>query len=70
MDTGVEVKIIAPESWHQNWLLQVVNVQLLGTGTLSQVKQNMRWVDCIGLEDHRRKAKSYVSRITMILGGT
>ena len=53
VDTGVDVTIISSESWHLNWPLQDVNVQLLGIRTLSHVKQKERWVDCIGLERHR-----------------
>ena len=47
MDTGVNVSIITPESWHPNWPLQEADVQLLGIRTISQVKQSMRWVDYI-----------------------
>lgn len=52
---GVAVTIIAPESWHSNWPLQV--------------KQSMRWVECIGLEGHRGKLKPDVANIGMNLWG-
>ena len=45
---GADVTIISSESWHPNWYLQGVNVQFSGIGTLSQVKQSVRWVKCIG----------------------
>ena len=33
IDTGVDVNIITPESWHPNWPLQEADAQLLGIGT-------------------------------------
>ncbi len=33
LDTGADVSIITPESWHPYWPLQNVNVQFLGIGT-------------------------------------
>ena len=41
LDTGADVTIITPESWHLNWPLQEADVQFLGIGTISQVKQSM-----------------------------
>ena len=55
VETGVDVTVILSKSWHPNWCLQDVNVQFLGIRTLSQVKQRMRWVECIGLEGQRGK---------------
>ena len=46
-NTGEDVSIIAPESWYPNRHLQEANAQLLGIGTLYQVKQSMRWVEKI-----------------------
>ncbi|KAL6083314.1 hypothetical protein STEG23_007305 [Scotinomys teguina] len=69
MDTGADVTIIAPEFWHPNWPVQEVNVQLLGIGTLSQVKQSARWLECIGPEGQRAKLKPYVANIAMNLWG-
>ena len=40
LDTGADVSIITPEPWHPNWPLQEVDVQFLGIGTLSRVKQD------------------------------
>ena len=42
LNTGVDVTIITPESWHPEWPLQETDIQFLGIGTLSQVKQSMR----------------------------
>ena len=50
VDMGADVTIIAPKSWHPGWPLQEVNVQLSGTGSLSQVKQSTRWVEFTGPE--------------------
>ncbi|KAL6031758.1 hypothetical protein STEG23_037209 [Scotinomys teguina] len=69
VDTGADVTIIAPEFWHPNWPVQEVNVQLLGIGTLSQVKQSARWLECIGPEGQRAKLKPYVANIAMNLWG-
>ena len=35
LDTGADVSIITPESWHPHWPLQEVDIQFLGIGTLS-----------------------------------
>ena len=40
LDTGADMSIITPESWHPDWSLQEAEIQLLGTATLSQVKQS------------------------------
>ncbi|KAL6094337.1 hypothetical protein STEG23_002841 [Scotinomys teguina] len=69
VDTGADVTIIAPEFWYPNWPVQEVNVQLLGIGTLSQVKQSARWLECIGPEGQRAKLKPYVANIAMNLWG-
>ena len=50
LDTGVDMSSIIPESWHPDWPLQEADIQFLGTGNLSQVKQGTRWVECIGQE--------------------
>ena len=42
LDMGLDVSIIAAESWYLNWPFQEEDVQLLGIGTLSHVKQIMR----------------------------
>ena len=63
----MDVTKIEPDSWHPNWPLQEVNVQVLGIGTLSQVKQNTRWVKCIETEEQRRKLKSHVANTEMNL---
>ena len=44
------MSIITPESWHPYWPLQETDIQFLGFETLFQVKQNMRWVECMGPE--------------------
>ena len=65
IDTGADVSIITPESWHPNWPLQEADVQLLGIGTISQVKQSTRWVHCIGSEGQRGKLRPYVADIAI-----
>lgn len=35
------------EYWHSGWPLQEADVRFLGIEILSQVKQCMRWVECI-----------------------
>ena len=40
IDTGADMSIITPESWHPKRPLQEADVQLLRIGTLSQVKQS------------------------------
>ncbi|KAL6072049.1 hypothetical protein STEG23_002098, partial [Scotinomys teguina] len=63
VDRGADVTIIALEFWHPNCPLQEENVQLLGIGTLSQVKQSARWLECIGPEEQRAKLKPCVADI-------
>lgn len=51
IDIGLDVTIISPTSWHPEWLLQKVNIQLPGVGTLplvKELKKRTRWVKCIG----------------------
>ena len=43
----VYVAIILPKSWHTVWHLQDVNIQHLVIATLFQIKQSVRWVECI-----------------------
>ena len=61
------MSIITPESWHPNWPLQEADVQLLGIGTISQVKQSTRWDYCIGPEGQRGKLRPYVANIAVNL---
>lgn len=42
IDIGAALTIISPKSWHLDWPLQEVNIQILGIRTLSQVKQSAR----------------------------
>ena len=64
-----DVAIISPKSWHPNWPLQEVSIQLLETETLSQVKQSTSLVKCIDPEGQREKLKPYVANIAMNLWG-
>lgn len=66
---GADVTIITPESWHPSWPLQEVNAQVLRIGTVSQVKQNMRWVECIGPEGQRGRLRQYVAYTAVNLWG-
>ena len=65
----MDVTIITPESWHPNWPLQEADVQFLGIGTLSQVKQSTRWVECIGPEGQRERLMPYVTNSEVNLQG-
>lgn len=62
---GADVNITTPGSWHLKWLLQEADVQFLGIETMSQVKQSMRWVQCIGPEGQRRRLWPYVANIAV-----
>ena len=57
IDMGEDISIITPESWHPNWPLQEADVQFLGIGTLSQVKQSTRRIKCIGSEGQRGRLR-------------
>ena len=69
LDTGVDVTVINPESWHLNWSLQEADVQLEGVGTISQMKQSTKWVEYIGQEGQKEKLRPYVAHITVNLWG-
>jgi hypothetical protein len=69
IDIGAALTIISPKSWHLDWPLQEVNIQLLVIGTLYQVKQSTRWVECIGPKRQVGKLKPYMANITMNLWG-
>ena len=69
LDIGVDVTIITSESWHLDWPLQETDIQFLGIGTLSQVKQSMRWVECIGPEGQKGRLRPYVANIAVNLWG-
>ena len=43
VDIRADVTMISSKSWHADWPLQEVNIQLLGTGTLPQAKASARW---------------------------
>ena len=69
LDTGVDVSIITSESWHLHWPLQEVDIQFLGIGTLSRVKQSTRWVNFIGPDGQIGKLRPYVANIVVNLWG-
>ena len=69
LDTGVNMTIITPESWHPDWPLQEADIQFLGIGTLSQVKQSTRWVKCRGPEGQKERLRPYVANIAVNLWG-
>ena len=67
IDKDADVSIITPESWHLNWPLQESDIQFLEIGTLSQVKQRKRWVECIGPEGQKGRLRPYVGSIAVNL---
>ena len=69
LDTGANVTIINPESCNPDWPLQEADIQFLGIGTLSQVKQSTRWVECIGPEGQKGRLRPYVANIAVNLWG-
>ena len=50
VDTGADVTIIAQKFWPQKWPFREANVQFLGIGTLSRVRQSVNSVVYIGPE--------------------
>ena len=57
------------ESWHLYWPLQEADVQFLGIGTLSQVKQNTTCFEFIGPERQKERLRPCVANITVNLRG-
>lgn len=69
MDTGADVTIISPKSWNSEWPLQNVHTQFIGIGRLSQIKQNVQCIKCVGPEGQRGKLRPYVTDIPINLWG-
>ena len=69
LDMGADVSIITPEYWHPNQPLQEIDIQFLGIGILSHMKQSTRWVECIGPEEQREILRPYVANIAVNLWG-
>ncbi|MGE9640383.1 pol protein pepsin-like aspartate protease and reverse transcriptase [Escherichia coli] len=69
VDTGADVTIITQKSWPQKWPLREANVQFLGIGTLSRVRQSVNSVVCIGPEGQKGRLKPYVADIAINLWG-
>ncbi|MBV2133728.1 pol protein [Pseudomonas sp. MAP12] len=69
VDTGADVTIITQKSWPQKWPLREANVQFLGIGTLSRVRQSVNSVVCIGPEGQKGILKPYVADIAINLWG-
>lgn len=69
VDTGADVTAITRKSWPPLWPLQEVDIQFQGVGTLSQVKQSVRWLKCTGPEGQIGKLRPYVADTTINLWG-
>ncbi|ERE67690.1 protease-like protein [Cricetulus griseus] len=69
VDTGADVTIITQKSWPQKWPLREANVQFLGIGTLSRVRQSVNSVVYIGPEGQKGILKPYVADIAINLWG-
>ena len=67
LDIGADVTIITNKSWPRNWHLREVNVQFLGIGTLSLVKQSTRWIECVEPEGQRGRLRPYVADLVINL---
>lgn len=50
MDAEATVSIISQESWNPNQPFQEISTCFLGIGTLSQVKQSVEGIKCVGPE--------------------
>lgn len=61
--------IFSSGSWHAGWSLHEVNIQYLGTESLSQVKQSTGWVECSRSEGLIGKLKSHIAEIAMNVWG-
>ena len=48
VNNGAEVTIISPKDWSAGWPLQEINIQYLGVGILSQIKQITKELKCAG----------------------
>jgi hypothetical protein len=68
-DNGADVTIISPKSKPASWPLQEVGIQFQGGGTLSQIKQSIRWLKCTGPEGEVEKLTRYVADIAINLWG-
>jgi hypothetical protein len=50
----------SPKSWPSNCPLKEVDIQFQGVETLSQVKQTIRWLKCIGPKSQTGRLRFYV----------
>lgn len=67
--TGADVTIMFPRSWNSEWPLQNIHTQFIGTDRLSQIKQSVQWVKCVGPEGKTGKLRPYVTDIPINLWG-
>ena len=66
-DSGDDVSIISQESRDLNCPLQEVSTQFVVIGTLSQVKQSVKWIKCIGPKGQVKILKPYVADMAINL---
>ena len=69
LDAGTDITIISPKSWHPDWPLLKINIQLPGIETLSKIKQSTKYVNCIRPEGKVEKLKLCMTNIAMFLWG-
>lgn len=50
VDTGADAGIHSQTSWNPDWPLQKLYTQFMGIGKLSEIRQNVQWINCVGSE--------------------
>lgn len=63
MNLGADVTKVSQHFLNPHWPIQKGSTQLLGT--FSQVKQDLKWAECIGSEGQIGRLTTYVAGITM-----
>lgn len=69
VDTGPDVGILFQQFWNPDLLPQKVYTQFIGTGKLSQIRQSVQWITCVGPGGETGKVRPYVADVPINLWG-
>lgn len=70
MDTGAYFSLYTlPNVLESNWPLQTVYKQFIENVTLSQIRQSVRWITCVGSEGQTWNLSPYLADIPNNLWG-
>lgn len=70
LDTGADVSIISSQEWPKNWEVQEPNINIVGVGRASGLRQSVCIFPCTGPEGQQGFLQPYVADITINLWGS